>query len=409
MPNLSRLFGWGLQLMKIGTHFWKMKKAILTLVVFGLGFLLSWPASAGENTVCAVYFTGLGCSHCAKAGPVIEKLLEKYPNFTVIKYEIYKKRENAPLLLRYNENYGSGLGIPLLIFGKGEFLAGDNPIIRDTEVVLKDKTSNLCSLPDGSRVSFGELDLSSLPGSPEIVGGPRGVVAGVRTGQKDADLTLAKVLSLASADAVNPCALAVLTAMLLAILTYNPEKKRKILWAGLAFTSSVFIMYFGYGLLIIKFFQVAKALTSVRPILYKALAVLAIALGVLDIREFVSGSSTCRVVPKIGKLLSRITGPRGAFTIGALVTIFLLPCTIGPYVICGGILSTLSLLKTLPWLLVYNLVFVLPMVGVTIIAYLGFSTVESISGWQERNVKYFNLAAGLIILGLGLVMLLGWL
>ncbi|GAG48195.1 unnamed protein product, partial [marine sediment metagenome] len=49
-----------------------------------------------------------------------------------------------------------------------------------------------------------------------------------------AELTLLQITSLAAIDAVNPCALAVLTLMLIAILTYNPKKKINILLAGFA-------------------------------------------------------------------------------------------------------------------------------------------------------------------------------
>lgn len=374
-----------------------------------LSFFLPKNLFAKEDIVCVVYFTGVGCPHCAKTEPVVDELLEKYPNLVVIKYEIYQRKENAPLLYEYNEKYGSGLGIPLLIFGKDEFLIGDKSIARDAPTVIGDKISNSCPLADGTAVRYEDLDATSLIGNPEILRGSGGEIAGARKEKECSDLTLPKILSLAAADAVNPCALAVLTAMLLAILTYNPKKKRNVLLAGLAFTASVFIMYLLYGLVIIRFFQLVQALTRVRLVLYKVLGVAAMILGLLNIREFLEGKSSCRVVPKIGKLLSRITSPQGAFTIGALVTVFLLPCTIGPYVICGGILSALSILKTIPWLLIYNFIFVLPMAGVTLLVYFGFSTVENLSGWQEKNIKYLNLISGLAIFGLGLSMLLGWL
>ena len=112
--------------------------------------------------------------------------------------------------------------------------------------------------------------------------------------------------------------------------------------------------------------------------------------------------------PKMQSLFFKLTSPKGAFGVGAFVTVFLLPCTIGPYVICGGILCPLSLLEALPWLLVYNLVFVLPMLFITSACYIGFTTVENVSGWREKNIRYLHLVAGLIIFGLGIAMVLGW-
>ena len=164
-----------------------------------------------------------------------------------------------------------------------------------------------------------------------------------------------------------------------------------------------------------KFFQKIQVLTFARFWLYKILGVGAVVLGGLNIKDFFAykpgGLGTempMKLRPRVQKIVSSVTSPRGAFGVGAFVTIFLLPCTIGPYVICGGILCSLSLLKALPWLLLYNLVFIFPMLVITILCYVGFATVEDVSGWKEKNIRYLHLVAGLIILGLGMAMLLGW-
>ncbi len=395
-----------------------MKK--LTVFLALLFFLSSLFSSSGlaadDQKTCVVYFSGIGCPHCAKTDPVVlEQLPSKYPDLVVIEYEIYQERGNAPLLSQYNDVYGSGLGIPLVIFGKDKVLIGASPILNNMENLLTEQKGNLCPLIDGSSVDFNELNLSSLPGKPQIYpeslsgepGTPGGVIA--------SELTLAKVLSLAVVDAVNPCALAVLILMLFAILAFAPKKRHNILLAGLAFTTSVFVMYFLYGLIIIRFFQLIQALTSFRLWLYKGLGLAAIILGILNLKDFLryqpGGLLTEMPMflrPKMKNLFFKVTSPRGAFVVGALVTLFLLPCTIGPYIICGGILCSLSLLETIPWLLLYNLIFVLPMLVITIACYIGFTTVENVSGWKDKNIRYLHLVAGLIILGLGLAMLLGW-
>ena len=227
-------------------------------------------------------------------------------------------------------------------------------------------------------------------------------------------LTIAKIISLAIVDSINPCALAVLTLMLIAILTYNPKDKRNVLLAGIYFIASVFIMYLFYGLVIINFFKVVQALTSMRLALYRALGFVAILLGLLNIKDFVrykpGGFLTempMSLRPKVKKIISGITSPRGAFIVGLFVTLFLLPCTIGPYVIAGGILSVLSIMKTLPWLMLYNLIFVLPMVAIVVVVYAGISRVEDVSGWKDKNIRYLHLASGLIMFLLGVGMFFG--
>ena len=203
--------------------------------------------------------------------------------------------------------------------------------------------------------------------------------------------------------------------MLLTILTYNPNSRKKVLLGGLAFITAVFVMYLVYGFIIVKFFQIIQALTTVRLVLYKILGVGAIILGILNIKDFIKykpgGFGTEMPMfmrPKLRKIVSEVTSPQGAFLVGALVTLFLLPCTIGPYIVAGGILSFIGFIKTIPWLLFYNLIFILPMLAITLIVYFGFTGAKDVHAWRNRNIRYLHLTAGIIILGLGLAMIFGW-
>ena len=392
------------------------------LFVFLIIILLVIPfsmASHGSdpNTeyICGIYFTGIGCPHCAKVEPFAKDVLKEYPNLVLIKYEIYQEQQNAPLLDTYASNYGVQPGIPLIIFGEDNYLQGDSPIIEGLRDRLDSMESNPCPMIDVTSIDYRELQCETLPGRAEILFGTNETVAGGGACvDVTEELTLAKILGLAAVDAVNPCALAVLVLMLIAIMSYNPKKRSKVLLAGLAFTLSVFVMYIIYGLVIIKFFQLVQLLTGIRLWIYKVLGLAAIILGILNIRDFIrykpGGFGTEMPImlrPKVKKIISKVTSPRGAFVVGLFVTLFLLPCTIGPYVIAGGILSALELLKTLPWLLIYNVVFVLPMIIITLIVYLGFTTVENVSGWKDKNIRWLHLVAGIIMFLLGLAMMLG--
>ena len=58
-----------------------------------------------------------------------------------------------------------------------------------------------------------------------------------------------EIISLAAVDAINPCALAVMTIVLITLLIHDPTKRKRVLTGGIAFTSAVFILYFLYGLI----------------------------------------------------------------------------------------------------------------------------------------------------------------
>jgi len=227
-------------------------------------------------------------------------------------------------------------------------------------------------------------------------------------------LSLTKVLILAGADAVNPCALAVLVLVLVALLTAQ-KKKSAVIKGGLMFTLAVLIFYFLYGLIIIGVFKGATLVSSnIASYLYKGLAILAMLLGALNIKDFffykpggVMTEMPMFLRPKLKKVIKGITSPTGAFFIGIFVTLFLLPCTIGPYIVVSGILSSLELLKTVPWLALYNIIFVLPMLAITFLIYIGYSSIEKVGGWKEHNIKWLHLIAGSVLFIIGILMLLG--
>ena len=224
-----------------------------------------------------------------------------------------------------------------------------------------------------------------------------------------------EIVSLAAVDAINPCALAVMTIVLVTLLIQDPTKKRKVLLGGLAFTLAVFILYFLYGMIMIQFFShIIPETGRFSNYVFKGFGIFAILLGILNLKDFFiykpGGLGTempMKMRPKVKQIIKKITSPKGAFVIGLFVTLFLLPCTIGPYIIASGKLSILNFFKTIPWLLIYNLIFIIPMISITLIIYFGLTTVDKVSGWKEKNIKYLHLIEGLILTTLGILMFTG--
>jgi len=228
-------------------------------------------------------------------------------------------------------------------------------------------------------------------------------------------VTLIKTVSLAIVDAINPCALAVMVIVLMTLLLQDPHRKKRALYGGLMFTLAVFLIYFFYGLIMIQFFShVIPSTGTYSYYLFRGFGLFAIVLGVMNLKDYFSytpgGLATempLMMRPRMKMLIKKITSPAGAFFSGVLVSVFLLPCTIGPYIIFSGDISAMNFFKTLPWLFVYNLIFVLPMIGITLAIYYGVTTVDRVSGWKERNIRKLHLVEGLILTGLGILMVTG--
>jgi hypothetical protein len=183
----------------------------------------------------------------------------------------------------------------------------------------------------------------------------------------------------------------------------------------LSFSAAIFIMYFVFGLLIIYGFKFLTGVTQLSGSwFYILLGGAAIFLGAINIKDAIwygGGGFVAEVPmrwrPRMKQIIAGTASVKGAFVVGLIVSFFLTPCTAGPYFVAGGILSKISIISALPYLLLYMCVFILPMAAITMIVYSGFKAVEDISGWRERNLKVLHWIAGLILLGLGIAMVFG--
>lgn len=447
-----------------------------------------------------VYFTGIGCPHCAKVDPVLLRdMLFKGEKLAIIEYEVKASSENAQLMIQYNSTFSSGLGYPLAIFGENDYYISGNIIPKVEEYLKQGKTNDIpfpASVYSKGTTAFENIEFSKLSGKPTIWYNSK-VISRYEDGETPVDdkvfhlilnantteeieeiikqynyhtiddkkiqlsqtevvfdnvihipgwkiyyngnstleyvacpinteviqedcaekkkIPLLTVVSLALVDAVNPCEFAVLIMLLIAIMTADPKNKKKTLHAGLAFTAAIFLLYFIYGILLINIFKLIPAIDTIRTVVYTVIAGIAILIGLFQIRDFFfykpGGFLTEMPMsfrPKAKKLISGITSPKGAFFVGAFVTLFLMPCTIGPYVILGNLLSTETILVALPQLLLYNIIFIIPMLAITFLVYFGVKKVDEVAEWKEKNIKYMHLIAGIIMILIGLGMLLGW-
>ncbi len=360
-----------------------MKSLILTIFLASILLLGTNFAQAQEST-CIYFFYGSGCPHCAKADSYIQDLEKKY-DLEVHRMNVGDEIELLNgLYTSYNVSSSDRGSVPILFIGNN-YLLGDSPIIGNLESKIQECSEKGCECPKPSE------------------------------GGKEEQISLSYLLGLAAVDAINPCELAVLVILMTAILTKFPKEKTKALKIGLSFSSAIFIMYFVFGLLIISGFKFLTGVTEVSGLwFFKLLGVLAIILGVLNIKDAIwyGGGGFIMEVPmrwrpRMKQIIQGTTSVKGAFIVGLIVSFFLTPCTAGPYFVAGGVLSTISLFTAIPYLLLYMIAFISPMIMITLVVYFGFKKVEDISGWREKNIKRLHWVAGLLLLGLGIAMVFG--
>lgn len=231
------------------------------------------------------------------------------------------------------------------------------------------------------------------------------------TGLRSLNLTPVAVISGAGVDAINPCALSILILLMASALISNDKKRA--LKTGLAFIAAIYLAYFIMGLGVLA---VIRSYTlSFSPIFYKVVGAIALIFGLLNIKDyFWYGKGILMEVPlkwrpKMQKLILEVTSPWGAFVIGLVVSLFLLPCLSGPYAVILAMLAAKKTFGTaLIYMIVYNIVFILPMTAVALFIYFGLPA-EKAEAWRKEKLRLLHLIAGIVLIILGIVILGGWL
>ena len=337
-------------------------------------------AASSENYL----FYGNGCAHCAEVSKYFQEngILEKH---NIGKKNISGNAEYSSEFTKICQDSGFPLderGIPMLYF-EGQCLMGDKPIIDFFE--------------NGEFQNPG----NNNPGNGQNNDSQKNQTA----------ITIPIIISGALVDAVNPCAFAVLTLLLITtqIASRTTGNRKRSLKAGLAFSTSIFISYYLMGL---GLYSVIGTV-GLPDIFIKVIGVLAILVGLLNLKDyFWYGKGFVMEVPmswrpKMKKLIKSVTSPVSAFSVGFLVSLFLLPCTSGPYIVVLGMLGSTATFHTALWmLLLYNLIFISPMILITLAVYKGLDP-KKLEETRKKKIRLLHLAAGLIMLGMGIVILSG--
>lgn len=148
----------------------KLIKSILSLVFLISCILTTTPVYAQEqesSNKYAIYFAGIGCPHCARVSPILNKKINE-GGFVVIEYEIYKNLGNAQVLNEYANSYNLDLGIPQLFFSNDIKGSGDTPILNKLDQMITDSSPDVIYLPNGINIPFKNLNLNTLERYPSI-------------------------------------------------------------------------------------------------------------------------------------------------------------------------------------------------------------------------------------------------
>ncbi len=216
-------------------------------------------------------------------------------------------------------------------------------------------------------------------------------------------LLLPLVVVSALIDSINPCAFSILL-LTIAFLFSIGKLRSGILKIGGAYIFGIFLVYILIGLGLLQTLH----LFSTPHFMAKLGAGLLIALGFINlINEFFPGFPIKLKIPnaahhKMAELMEKASLPT-AFILGGLVGLCEFPCTGGPYLMVLGLLhDQATYLKGVGYLLIYNLIFVLPLAVILLMASDG-ALLEKVRAWQQKENRLMRFGGGIAMIILGAI------
>lgn len=342
----------------------------------------------------AVFVTVENCPECERLEEFLVEMVRRYPELEVRRLVLGEEKDDQ-LFERLLRLFGAR-GTPPALFVAEMALVGGTSYIRG-------------QAPQS--FTFTEEDKEHLEETIEQAVTQKAASPVERLRLRE-QLTLWAVVGAAALDSVNPCDFAVLILLLGTLLVIG--RRGKVLWAGLAFTSAIYISYFLMGFLVYTVLGLTIGTRGFREPFILSVSSLAILVGLWQMKDLLwYGRWLTIEVPERWKpTLKRITSSAvtipGAFVAGVLDSLFLAPCTSGPYLAILSLLSqTTSRLQGVGLLLLYNLIFILPLLFITVAVHLGFTTTARAERWRSARLGTLHFASGVVMVLLGVGMIVG--
>ncbi len=349
-------------------------------------------APDGVPAIHVAYVVKPYCDVCDRAAVTLQVVATEYPQIVVHEFD---QVTDADLI----EAMGAHLGLP-----ESRRLVAPSLYIGSDALVYEEVTGDALRgilaryAETGAPAFWEELDATS--GARSILGRFRsmGVVAVVAAGLL---------------DGVNPCAFATIL-FFVSYLAISRRQRAEMLLVGAAFTLGVFLTYFAVGLGAIRLLSLIEAMRTVGMVLYSLLALGCFALAILSLRDYrlarqgrLEDMSLNLPEAVRRRIHGHIRAGRNAFwgaafVSGVIVSLLELACTGQVY------LPTISFVISVPemrasailYLLLYNALFVTPLLVVLVLAAYGTNT-RSFQRLFLRHAAATKIGMALLFLALG--------
>jgi len=213
------------------------------------------------------------------------------------------------------------------------------------------------------------------------------------------------VVGAALLDSINPCAISVLF-LTIAFLFSLGKSRREVLKIGGVYIAGIFLIYILIGLGLTQ----AMLLFGVPKLMSRVGATLLIGWGGINLAGNIWKNFPIKLaIPtaakgNIARLIQTASIP-GAMVLGLLVGATEFPCTGGPYLFVLGLLhDKATFWQGFGYLVLYNLIFVLPLVVIlTLASDKGLQ--DKVEEWKKRYTKRAEIVSNMLLILLGGIIL----
>ena len=383
-----------------------LRTSLLALLIF-IPSLASADAEAGIPTVWTsthddgaprvhlYFFWSQKCPHCLKALPFIDAIDREHEWLEVHSAEISQSRQNAKRYIAMADSLGLEARSVPAFFVCGRMITGyDSPAGTGQEILA---LARACELSPGTApAQTRDKTQFSLP----FIG----------TFSPQGGSLLAFTLIIAGMDSFNPCAFFVL--LFLLSLMVHARSRTRMLLIGTTFVVISALVYFMFMAAWLNLFMMLGAI----PVITVIAGAIAVAIGLINTKDYflfkrgpslsLPDAARPALFRRMRELLKADRVPAmllGTAALAVAANSYELLCTAGfPMVYTRMLtLSELGAIEYYAYLLLYNLVYVLPLLAIVLV----FSFTLGARKLSERQGRFLKLLSGLMMLGLGLMLL----
>lgn len=333
------------------------------------------------------YFVTEGCIHCIRVEEYISRIKINYSHVFFNRFDLSGNDTNIELFISLMEEFNvvEELREPPIVFIGDVYLAGEENITQTLEKVLLEYSHGF-----EYRDKAGEFIRRFMEEHRPTISLP----------------SVASVVIAAFIDSLNPCAFA--TIILLLTYSVSTSSSRKMLVICGAFIIGMLASYLSVGIGLLYVIGIAPF----RLFLRYLVGSLAIFFAALEFKEFLFyGKGLSLEQPgALSRIMDRYSASMtvgAGFLTGMAVSMVELPCTGGIYLTILYLLAKIGLtFEVFLLLLLYNLIFVLPLIVIVLLVYFGRSVME-IDAWRIEKRRYMRLLAGILLLTIGIALIAG--